>query len=64
MKSIIKGLAAGEKLPSKNKDHPLQGNLTQSRGCHVQDDWLLIYEITGRFLNLIRTGSHAELYKK
>jgi len=64
IKDVIDKLAKGKKLPATNKDHPLQGDLKGSRECHVLDDWLLIYEMTKGCLYLVRTGSHAELYKK
>lgn len=64
IRDIIAKLAKGQKLPKKNKDHPLQGDLTGAKGCHVQDDWVLVYKLTREILHLIRTGSHSELYKK
>lgn len=36
------------------------------RECHVEADWLLIYDkegpLKGGALKLIRTGSHSELF--
>jgi mRNA interferase YafQ len=64
IKFIIDQLAGGKTLLAINKDHPLQGDLKGARECHIQDDWLLIYEITQNFLYLVRTGSHSELYKR
>ncbi len=61
---VIKKLAAGEKLPEKNKDHSLSGNYSGCRECHVTPDWLLIYEITDEelILYLTRTGTHSDLF--
>ena len=61
---IIKKLAAGKKLPEKNRDHDLIGNFIGLRECHISPDWLLIYEIdhNNLMLYLARTGSHSDLY--
>ena len=61
---VIKILASGQSLPSKYKDHQLMGNYEKCRECHIQPDWLLIYEIfeTDLILYLTRTGSHSDLF--
>jgi len=63
---IIKKLANGETLPKENKDHPLNGNYKGTRECHIQPDWLLIYEISDKdlYLYLTRTGTHSDLFNK
>ena len=48
--------------PSKN-DHPLKGNLSDLRECHIKPDWLLMYKIEDNLVTFTRTGSHAELYE-
>ncbi|MEE0134021.1 MAG: type II toxin-antitoxin system YafQ family toxin [Treponema sp.] len=57
-------LAAGETLEPKYKDHPLTGKLKGYRDCHIQPDWLLIYQYhhEGLYLYLTRTGSHSDLF--
>lgn len=61
---VIKKLANGEILDSKYKDHQLSGNFGSYRECHIQPDWLLIYEIDGNelILYLTRTGTHSDLF--
>ena len=63
---VIDILANGETLDAKYKDHSLTGNYRGTRECHVEPDWLLIYEIRGDVLVLMlyRLGSHSELSKK
>ena len=50
------------------KDLILAGNLSGFRECHIKPDWLLIYgkEDNGELhiLNLVRTGTHSDLFKK
>ena len=61
---VIKKLAAGEELPPRNRDHALIGDYSGCRECHIQPNWLLIYEVEQEelFLYLIRTGTHSDLF--
>jgi len=60
---VIKILVSGKPLPAKYNDHPLKGNHTGLRDCHITPDWLLLYEIDeGKlYLHLTRTGTHSDL---
>ncbi len=51
-------------LPQQYLDHPLIGNYTGHRECHITPDWLLIYKIEQEIftLSLTRTGSHIGLF--
>ncbi len=64
--TVIDILANGGTLDAKYKDHELVGNYKGTRECHVEPDWILIYEIHNDVLVLMlyRLGSHAELFKK
>ncbi len=59
---VLEMLAAGETLPPKYKDHNLIGNYKDCRECHIQPDWLLIYEVSENVLYLTRTGTHSDLF--
>lgn len=63
---IIRKLSYGETLPEENRDHPLSGNWTGFRECHIQPDWLLIYRFDDDVLvlTLTRTGTHSDLFGK
>ncbi len=63
--AVIDCLAAGGNLPLKYKDHALTGNFRDYRECHIGPDWLLMYQRNkkGLVLVLIRTGTHAQLFK-
>ncbi len=65
LNEVVRQLATGSILPAKNKDHPLKGQYKGFRECHIQPDWLLIYRIyhDEKVLNLIRTGSHSDLFR-
>ena len=64
LNNVIKELSDGKKLEAKYKDYPLKGEYNGCRECHIQLDWLLIYEINKDelILYLTRTGIHSELF--
>jgi len=64
LSGIITMLANREALPAVNRDHALTGNYKGMRECHIQPDWLLIYQIRDEelVLALVRTGSHSDLF--
>lgn len=64
LKNIVAILAIPNVLPPQNKDHNLKGDYKGRRECHIQPDWLLIYEIDENHLYLDRTGTHADLFKE
>ena len=59
---VILELQHNRQLPPKNKNHKLKGNYIDCWECHVEPDWLLIYQITPTELILVRTGSHSDLF--
>lgn len=63
--AVIERLANGEPLDAKYRDHSLTGNYKGCRECHIEPDWLLIYEIIDDVLVLVlnRVGSHADLFR-
>lgn len=63
-KRVIEKLAAGEQLDERYKDHVLVGPWKGVRDCHIEPDWLLLYQVDDNELILIRTGTHSDLFKK
>ena len=55
-------LIRGVPLPSRCRDHRLQGTWKGHREAHIEPDWILIYRIDGDELHLVRTGSHSDLF--
>lgn len=62
LEAVVETLAEQQPLAPRYRDHPLKGNWRSYRECHIQPDWLLIYRVVGDELQLVRTGSHAELF--
>ena len=55
-------LRASTKLPAANKDHSLRGNWKGARDCHLKPDLVLIYRKTAVAIELVRIGSHSEVF--
>lgn len=64
LRKVVDTLAADGKLPAKYKPHVLKGNYSGLWECHIQPDWLLIWEQkdTIKLITLVRTGTHADLF--
>lgn len=64
LKFVINQLASGNPLEEKYRDHALTRDYKGFRECHIEPDWLLIYQIIDEELVLIlsRTGSHSDLF--
>ena len=63
---VIDILANGGTLDAKYRDHSLKGKYKGTRECHIEADWLLVYEIRDDVLVLLlyRLGTHSELFNK
>ena len=63
---VVNILADGGTLDAKYRDHDLSGNYKGTRECHIEPDWLLVYEIIDDVLVLMlyRLGTHSGLFKK
>ncbi len=66
IRAVVKELMNDRPLDENHYDHKLSGEYEGARECHVEPDWLLIYDKSGDLktgkLTLIRTGSHSELF--
>jgi len=61
---IMNMLINEKPLPSERRNHPLHGKWKDSYDCHIQGDWILIYEPDKKAntITFHRTGSHSELF--
>jgi mRNA interferase YafQ len=62
LKRVLESLIKGERLAREYRDHVLVGQYKGTRECHLEPDWLLIYELAESEIVLIRTGSHSDLF--
>ncbi|MBN1659783.1 MAG: type II toxin-antitoxin system YafQ family toxin [Anaerolineae bacterium] len=63
LKMVLESLVSGEEVAPRYRDHVLVGQYKGTRECHLEPDWLLIYELAESELVLIRTGSHSDLFR-
>lgn len=63
LRSILEMLKNETPIPAKYSPHKLVGNYKGFMECHIQSDFLLIW-IEDDVIELVRLGSHSELYNK
>lgn len=63
LKGVLETLVKGQPLAEKHRDHVLVGQYKGTRECHIEPDWLVIYELAETEIVLIRTGSHSDLFR-
>jgi mRNA interferase YafQ len=61
---IIRSIVEEESLDAIHRDHKLIGNWKGRRECHIESDWLLIYQVESDQVVFERTGTHSDLFKK
>ena len=63
---VVAKLLRGEKLEEKYLPHQLHGDRKGQWECHIQPDWLLIWEQRDQelILVMVNTGSHSDLFDK
>ena len=66
IKDAIMLLAETGTLPSEYKPHQLHGDRKGQWECHIQPNWLLIWEQREQELILVmlNTGTHSDLFSK
>jgi len=64
LSQILSLLINEQPLPPKCENHTLRGNWKGCQECHVEPNWLLIYEIDKSEQKIIfhRTGTHSDLF--
>ena len=64
LKAVIDILLETGQLPAEYKPHKLAGQWIGLWECHIQSDWLLIWEQreTEMVLLMTRTGTHSDIF--
>jgi mRNA interferase YafQ len=63
LSTIIQLLGQGDLEDRQCRDHSLKGKYDGLRECHLTPDWLLIYQSFTEHVILVRTGTHADLFR-
>lgn len=61
LREIILLLIEGKPLPARYKDHSGR-RVEASPRLPIEPDWLLVYQINGDDLYLVRTRTHSDLF--
>ena len=61
--AVVERLVSRQPLDIRNRPHRLSGEWSRFWECHIEPDWLLIWDTReDDALVLIRTGSHTDLF--
>jgi mRNA interferase YafQ len=62
--TVLGLLMSDTPLPLKNRPHVLTGDWKGFVECHIEPDWLLIYDLSDpEVVALHRTGTHSDLFE-
>ena len=50
-------------LPSEARDHALTGSFKDTNEFHISGDLLVVYRVKNNTLELLRVGTHSQLFK-
>ena len=60
---VISIIKQEKRLPKLFRPHKLKGKYNGCWECHIESDWLLIWEFYSDHILLIRTSSHTDLFE-
>lgn len=61
LQAVVRTIVERSPLERARVDHRLHGEWKGCRDCHVEGDWVLIYETTDSEAIFHRTGTHSDL---
>ena len=64
IQQAVKLLELNGELPAEYKPHKLVGNRNGQWECHIQPDWLMVWEQNDEHFTLLflETGTHSDLF--
>lgn len=60
--TVVERLLAKQPLDPRHRPHHLSGDWASFWECHLEPDWLLIWDQEEDVLVLARTGIHSDLF--
>lgn len=63
LQTVLEILMSGSEMPDKYKDHQLKGVMKDFRECHIEPDWLLLYQKDNtELILLLLQQAHIRIY--
>ena len=62
LKEVLDRLIAGEPLEARHRAHQLTGNMAPLWECHIENDWLLVWDEDETTVTLMQTGTHSDIF--
>ena len=63
VQTLVQKLVAGSQIEERYRAHHLIGDSSGLKECHIEPDWLLIWQEDEQTVTLVRTGTHADLFE-
>ena len=62
LREILDTLVAGKPLEPRHRAHQLTGNMAPLWECHIENDWLLVWDEEETTVTLMQTGTHSDIF--
>ena len=62
LREVLDALVAGEPLEPRHRAHQLTGNMAPLWECHIENDWLLVWDEDETTVTLMQTGTHSDIF--
>ena len=59
---VLDKLIAGEPLEPRHRAHQLTGSMAPLWECHIENDWLLVWDEDDNSVTLMQTGTHSDIF--
>lgn len=65
LEAVLEKIMTGQPLEKRHKQHALKGDWQPALECHIEGDWILIWEsVDPDHIRLLRTGRHKDIFKE
>ena len=62
LREVLDKLIAGEPLEPRHRAHQLTGSMAPLWECHIENDWLLVWDEDDTTVTLMQTGTHSDIF--
>ena len=62
LREVIDRLVSFQPLEPHHRAHQLTGGMAPLWECHIENDWLLVWDEDDTSVTLVRTGTHSDIF--